>query len=99
MKNLTNSQRSYLKSQAHHLEPVIIIGKNGLTEGTIYAIQTALKSRELIKIKFRGHKEDKQKILEKILTETVSIIVGTIGHTIILIKQISDPEKQKYLLP
>ena len=79
MKSLTNSQRSYLKNQAHHLEPVIIIGKNGLTAGTLHAIQTALESRELIKIKLRGDIEDKQKILEKISMEKVSIIVGTIN--------------------
>ena len=98
MKNLNSSQRSYLKAQAHHLEPVISIGKNGLKEGTCHAIETALDARELIKIKFRDFKEDKQEISDKIATETLSLIVGIIGHTLILFKQNSETEKQKYRL-
>ena len=99
MKNLKSSQRSYLKSQAHQLEPVIYIGKNGLTDGIIHSINTVLLAKELIKIKFREFKNDKQKIAKKIATETCSIIVGIIGHTLILFKQNSNPEKQKYQLP
>ena len=99
MKNLNSSQRSYLKSQAHHLEPVIHIGKNGLMEGTLHSINTVLLVKELIKIKFREYKDDKQEISEKISRETKSIIVGIIGHTLILFKQNSNPEKQKYKLP
>ena len=30
MKNLSSSDRKYLRSQAHHLEPVVLIGKNGI---------------------------------------------------------------------
>ena len=32
MEIINSSQRSYLKSQAHHLNPVAIIGKNGLND-------------------------------------------------------------------
>ena len=99
MKNLNSSQRSYLKSQAHHLEPVIYIGKNGLTDGTIHSINTVLLSKELIKIKFLEFKDNKQKISKKIVTETLSLIVGIIGHNLILFKQNIDPDKQKYQLP
>ena len=99
MKNLKSSQRSYLKSQSHHLEPLIYIGKNGLTNGTIQSINTVLLAKELIKIKFREFKDDKKEISKKIATETLSHIIGIIGHTLILYKQNSDPEKQKYQLP
>ena len=99
MKNLKSSQRSYLKSMAHHLEPVVHIGRNSLTEGGIHTINIALKAKELIKIKFLEFKDDKQKISKKIATETLSHIVGIIGHNLILYKQNSDPEQQKYQLP
>ncbi len=98
MKNLNSSQRSYLKAQAHHLEPVIHIGKNGLTAGTIHSVNIALSSMELVKIKFHEFKDNKQEISEKIETKTLSVIVGIIGHTLILFKQNSDPNKQKYQL-
>ena len=60
MKNLNSSQRSYLKGKAHPLEPIIYIGKNGLSVGTLNAINSALSKRELIKIKFQEFKDDKQ---------------------------------------
>ena len=99
MKNLNSTQRSYLKSKAHHLEPVTYIGKNGLTKGAIHSISTSLSSRELIKIKLRDFKDDKENIAKEITRKTHCHLVGTIGHTIILFKQHTNPEKQKYLLP
>ena len=81
------------------LEPIIYIGKNGLTDGAIQGVITALSSRELIKIKFREFKDEKQEIAEKIAIETLSLIVGIIGHTLILFKQNHKPEKQEYRLP
>ena len=99
MKNLNSLQRSYLKGMAHHLEPMIHIGKNGLTDGTIHAINTALSARELIKIKFHEFKNDKHELADKIITETLSLIVGIIGHTLIIFKQNPNPDKQKYRLP
>ena len=99
MNNLKSSQRNYLRSKAHHLEPVIYIGRNGVTNGAIHSINLALSSRELIKIKFREFKDDKQATSKEIATETLSIIVGIIGHTLILFKQNPNPEKQIYKLP
>ena len=51
--------------------------------------------KELIKIKFHEFKDNKQEISEKIANDTFSLIVGIIGHTLILFKQNSNPEKQK----
>ena len=96
MNNLSSSQRSYLRSQAHHLEPVALIGKNGVTDGTINTIDKALYSRELIKIKFRGFKDEKQILAEKIAGLTNSAVVGIIGHTLIIFRQNPDLEKQIY---
>ena len=99
MKNLNSSQRSYLKGKAHPLEPIIYIGKNGLSVGTLNAINSALSKRELIKIKFQEFKNDKQKLSTKIADETTSIVVEIIGHTLILFKQNPNSENQKYRLP
>ena len=99
MKNITSSQRSYLKSKAHHLEAIIFIGKNGVIDGTIHSIAASLDARELIKVKFRDFKNDKNELSKQIASQTDSIIVGIIGHTLILFKQNTDIEKQKYTLP
>ena len=63
MNKLSSTQRSYLRSQAHHLESVVLIGKNGITEGAIESVNKALEVRELIKIKFREFKDNKQSVI------------------------------------
>ena len=98
MNNLSSSQRSFLRSQAHHLDPVALIGKNGVTDGTINTIDKALDSRELIKIKFREFKDEKQILSEKVAKLTNSAVVGIIGHTLIIFRQNPDLEKQIYKL-
>ena len=48
---LTGKQRRYLRSLGHHLDPVIHVGKEGISEGLIGAADVALEEHELIKIK------------------------------------------------
>jgi RNA-binding protein len=99
MNNLSSSQRSYLRSQAHHLEPVVLIGKNGINDGTIESIDRVLEARELIKIKFREFKDEKLSLSEKITELTNSQIVGVIGHTVIIFRQNPDPDKRQIHIP
>lgn len=47
---LTGKQRSYLKGLANRLEPIMQIGKGGVTDNVIKQIDDALEARELIKI-------------------------------------------------
>ena len=99
MNNLSSSQRSYLRSQAHHLEPVVLIGKHGITDGTIESINRVLEVRELIKIKFREFKDEKLSLSEKIAESTNSQVVGVIGHTVIIFRQNSDSDKRQIHIP
>ncbi|SVA12092.1 uncharacterized protein METZ01_LOCUS64946 [marine metagenome] len=99
MNNLSSSQRSYLRSQAHHLEPVVLIGKHGITDGTIESIDRVLEARELIKIKFREFKDEKLSLSEKITELTNSQVVGVIGHTVIIFRQNPDSDKRQIHIP
>ena len=98
MKKINSSQRSYLKSQAHHLDPVVIIGKNGLNNGALHSINNALSNQELIKIKFREHKDDKYDLSKKIALETSSIVINMVGHVLMLYREHVDPEKRRFTL-
>ena len=42
MKKLSNSERKNLRSQAHPLKPVVMIGQSGLTEAVLAEIDIAL---------------------------------------------------------
>jgi len=93
---LNSRQKKILRAKAHDLKPVILVGKSGVTDGCIQSINEAIESRELIKVKFIEHKDNKKKLSETIRDKTKSEIVGNIGHTIMLFRQNPDKEKQKY---
>ena len=96
MSDLTSKQRKYLRSAAHHLNPVILIGKNGFYDGAKIAINNALDLHELIKIKFKEFKADRKLIGKKIANELKCEIVGEVGNTIILYRFNSNLEKHNY---
>ena len=46
---LTGKQRAYLRSMCNTLQPVLYIGKEGVTPATVKEAYDALEARELIK--------------------------------------------------
>jgi RNA-binding protein len=95
MDKLKSSQRKYLRSQAHHLKPLVTIGVKGVTQQLIGSVDLALKDHELIKIKFGEFKEAKKEISDEIAKATKSEVVGLIGNIAILYRQNPEPEKRK----
>lgn len=85
MTTLSTKQKQFLKGLAHHLNPVVMLGGNGLTEGVLAEIENALNYHELIKVKVAGaDRETKQLIINAIVRETKAAQVQTIGHILVL---------------
>lgn len=99
MEQLKGSQKKYLRAQAHHLKPLVIIGAKGVTQQLIGSVDLALKDHELIKVKFGEFKESKKEISGQIAQSTKSELVGLIGNIAILYRQHPDPEKRKIKIP
>jgi len=99
MEQLKGSQRKYLRSQAYHLKPLVIIGRNGINEQVIGSVDLALKDHELIKVKFGEFKEAKKEISTEIAKATKSEVVGIIGNIAILYRQHPEPELRKIKVP
>ena len=95
---LSSKQRKFLRSKAHHLKPVLIIGNIGVNEAVLRAVDEALDSHELIKLKFNSHKESKRDIVQNINSKIGGECVGIIGNIAIIFRQNSDPEDQIYKL-
>lgn len=93
--SLTNKQKQFLKSKAHDLKPVILLGANGLTEGVMAEIDSALNFHELIKIKVPGEdREQKVLIMDAIIRESKAQKVQVIGKILVLYRQSEDKKIQ-----
>ena len=99
MEPLKGSQRKYLRAQAHHLHPLVIIGAKGVTQQLIASVDLALKDHELIKVKFGEFKEARKEISMEIAEATKSELVGLIGNIAILYRQHAKPEMRKIKIP
>lgn len=101
MKTLTGFEKKYLRGLAHGLRPMILIGKEGITDGIVRATDEALSQHELIKMKFNDFKEKDQKetITSELVAQTGAALVGSIGHTVVLYRPQKDPEKRRITLP
>lgn len=92
---LSTKQKQYLKGLAHHLNPVVMLGANGLTEGVLAEIDLALEHHELIKVKIAGaDRETKQLIVEAIARESKGETVQMIGHILVLYRPSNEPKIQ-----
>lgn len=88
---LTTKQKQHLKSLAHPLKPVVMLGNNGLTEGVLAEIELALTHHELIKVKIStADRETKQLIVSAITRETNAQNVQVIGGILILYRPSKD---------
>jgi RNA-binding protein len=99
MEPLKSSQRKYLRGEAHHLKPLVMVGTKGVTEQLLGSVDLALKDHELIKVKFGDFKEAKKEISEEIAKATKSELVGLIGNIAIFFRPCPQTEKRKIKLP
>ncbi len=97
MKALTNKQIQYLKSRAHHLKPVVYVGKNGADDSVLNALLEHFETRELVKVRFIEFKEDRKTIAADIARRASCYLVQIIGHVAVFYKP-GDVEK-KIVLP
>jgi RNA-binding protein len=95
---LTGKQKRYLRSKAHHLDPIFQVGKGGVNENMVKQVAEALEARELFKISIlQNCEEDKNVVAEQLAKGTGADIVQIIGNTIVLYKE--SAEKKQIILP
>jgi RNA-binding protein len=91
---MTGKQRRYLRGLGHHLEPVVHMGKEGLTEGLMQALDAALTQHELIKVRLGEAAGDERHGIAEALAEAVTAeLVQVLGRTLLLYRRREkDPE-------
>jgi len=89
---LTSKQKSFLRAQAHDMQPIVQIGKSLVTETVIDTIAKALEARELIKISvLQNCLAEPKEVAEVIAEHADAQIVQIIGRVIILYRKSSKP--------
>ena len=81
--------RNELKEKAKLLEPVIRIGKNGLTASVIEEIKKQLEKKSLIKVKMLQSSlegKNKKEMANEIAEKTSSILIDNVGFVVVLRK-------------
>lgn len=81
---LTGKQRRYLRSLGHELEPLVQLGKQGLTPHVLDAIDEALARHELVKIRLGTEcPDERDDVAEKLGPALSAHVAQTIGRTIL----------------
>jgi RNA-binding protein len=96
--SLDGKQKRYLRSLAHHLEPVVQLGKHGVTPAVVEATRAALLTHELIKVRRSKDCPSTRKEIGVELSQALAAdVAGEIGHTVLFYK--AHPEKPRIELP
>ena len=88
MEKLPGKQLRWLRSKAHHLKPIVIIGQNRVSEGVIQHVDAALEQHELIKVRLTSaKKEEAVAAAIELVAGTDAVLVQRIGHTLVLYRR------------
>jgi RNA-binding protein len=95
---LTGKQRRHLRALGHELKPIVQLGKGGIDEGLVAALDQALTDHELVKIKIGDAAGlDRNEAADELAKQTNSEVAQVLGYTVLLYR--ADPDDPKIKLP
>ncbi len=82
---LSDKQKKAFRAQGHHLQPVVLVGKDNVTDGVLEAVDGALTTHELIKVKvLQSATVDKDEAAQALAQATGAELVQRIGRVVLL---------------
>lgn len=92
---LTPAQRKEKRGDAHHLDPVVLIGDQGLTDAVIKEADQALSAHGLIKVRmFSDVRADREAALATLADRLNAAPVQHIGKLLVLYRPKKDAPKE-----
>ncbi|GED23115.1 ribosome assembly RNA-binding protein YhbY [Halomonas sabkhae] len=83
--SLSQAQKKAFRSIGHHLDPVVMVSENGISEGVIAELDRALTDHELIKVKLAlPEREDRTAMIEELLDASGAELIQKIGKVALL---------------
>jgi RNA-binding protein len=92
---LTGKQRRHLRALGHELKPIVQVGKGGIDDGVVKAIDQALADHELIKVKVACL--DRHEAADELAAQTHSEVAQVLGNIVLLYRP--DPDEPQIKLP
>jgi RNA-binding protein len=95
---LSGKQRHHLRALGHELRPIVQIGKGGIDDGVIAAVDQALIDHELVKIKVGDSAEiERDKAADELASRTRSEVAQILGNMLLLYR--ANPDDPTIVLP
>jgi RNA-binding protein len=95
---LSGKQRRHLRALAHDLRPIVQVGKGGIDDGVVAAVDQALVDHELIKVKVGENAGmDRQDVADDLAAKTKSEVAQVLGNIVLLYR--AHPEEPTIVLP
>jgi RNA-binding protein len=92
--HLTPAQRKEQRAAAHHLDPVVLIGGDGLTPAVLKETDQALKAHGLIKVRvFSDDRDERTALLDRLADELSAAPIQHIGKLLVLWRPIPPKER------
>ncbi len=83
--SLTGKQRRFLRSKGHHLTPTVHVGKDGLTDALVQALDQALLDHELVKVRIgQNALIERGEAADELAQRTGSSVAQVLGNTVLL---------------
>lgn len=97
-KMLSSRQVQHLRGLAHALEPVIYVGKEGVSDAVVAQADEAIVRHELVKVRLPQVEKEQRKEMARALAAAIPAhLVGELGRIVILYRR--HPEKPRVELP
>lgn len=91
---LTGKERSNLRSEANNLNPIVHVGKEGITEAIIEQLDEALADHELLKVRIlESTGRTTRSAAEELATASGADVVQVIGGIAVLFRQKEEDSK------
>ena len=91
---LTVAERKVHRANAHHLDPVVMIGGDGLTDAVLKEADAALKAHGLIKVRVLGDDREAREAMYQQLADSLSAApIQHIGKLLVLWRPLPAKER------
>jgi len=97
LQELKSAQRRYLKQQAHHLKPLVQMGKDGPSDAFSRQLDEQLGAHELVKVRILNNCLSGSEEIKAMFAAIGALVIQKVGNVYTVFRQ--KPEDSWFNLP